>query len=151
MLVVGDGVQFSAWAWAASVGVSPRLLDWDCRGRLLMGDNVVGTAPPICGTETRVGEGEAACMMVGVGGTKPTGLGSRNADERRYGIRSNSFRVALKGCIMPALVTSGRWQIGDTSERGLLKRPFTRFRLFGGHHWQLGHQLETHKHRTYQV
>ena len=90
MLVVGDGVQFSAWACAASVGVSPRLSDWDCRGRVLMGDNAVGTASPICGTEASIGKGEAAGMMVGVGGTKPAGLGSRNADERRFGIGSNS-------------------------------------------------------------
>ena len=89
MLVVGDGVQFSAWAWAASVGVSPWLLDWDCRGRVLMGDNVVGMFPPVCGTEASVGERGAAGTMVGVDGTKPAGLGSRSADERRYGIGSN--------------------------------------------------------------
>src|SRR5258706_10844071 len=115
-----------------------------------MGDTVVEPATPICGTEASVGEGEAADMMVGVGGTKPAGIGLRNADERRYGIGSNSSRMALKGCRKPALVASGRWQTGDTSERGrLLERSFTRFWLFGGHHWQLGHQLETHKHRTY--
>jgi hypothetical protein len=88
MLVVGDGVQFSAWAWATSVGVGSRL-DWDCRGRGLMGDGVVGTAPPICDTEASVGGGETAGMTVGVGRTKLAGIESCNADGRKCGIASN--------------------------------------------------------------
>lgn len=117
MLVVGDGVQFSAWAWAASVGVGMRLLDWDCRGRVFMRDRVFRTAPPICDTEARVGEGKAAGMIVGDDGTKLAGIESCNADGKRYGIGSNLSRMALKGCMMPAFVASGRWQSGDTSER----------------------------------
>lgn len=146
MLVVGDGVQFSAWAWAASVGVGLRPLDWDCRKSVLIGDGVVGTAPPICDTKVSVGEGEGAGMMVGVDRTKLAGKESCDADGRKYGIGSNSSRMALKPSIMPAFVASGRWQTADTSERArLFERPFIRFRLFGGHHWQLGHQLGTHK------
>jgi len=90
MLVVGDGVHFSTWAWAAPVGVGSRLLDWDCRGRESMGEDVVGTAPRICDTVASVGEGETAGTMVGVDSTKLAGIGSCNADGRRYGIGSNS-------------------------------------------------------------
>lgn len=116
MLVVGDGVQFSAWAWAASVGVGMRLLDWDW-GRVFMRDSVFRADPPICDTEARVGEGEAAGMVMGNSGTKLAGIESCNADGKRYGIGSNLSRMALKGCIMPAFVESGRWQTGVMSER----------------------------------
>jgi len=146
MLVVGDGVQLSAWAWAASVGVGLRLFDWDCRERVLIRDSVVGTAPPICDTGASMGEGVVAGMMVGVERTRLAGKESCNTDGRRYGIGSNLSRMALKASIMPAFVTPGRWHTADTSERArLLERPFIRFRLFGGHHWQFGHQLGAHK------
>lgn len=89
MLVVGDGVQLSAWTWAASVGVGSRPLDWDCGRRELteIGDNVVGKAPPFCDTEAGVGGGE---MIEGVGRMRLTGIAPRDADGRRCTIGSKS-------------------------------------------------------------
>jgi hypothetical protein len=118
MLVVGDGVQFSAWACAASVGVGLWLLDWNCREGVLIGDSVVMTASPNCDIEASVGEGEVADRMVGVDRTKLAGKESCNTDGRRYEIGSNSSRTALKAPIIPASVTSGRWQTAGMSERG---------------------------------